>query len=261
MKNDREPILISCDRGLSQIHLYFAHDWHIGSPQHDQQQRDRLLSIIHDDPLAKVIVIGDLSEYVMRNSKGDIYETRMSPQEQKERVSEIIASFYEEDKLLCVVPGNHERNRVTKESGMYPLYDACVMARCQDLFRPHFAFVDIGVGESAKNKNKQVHYVGYITHTAKSQKFFHTADKIDGIDFMAYGHDHDPSDHARARLVYDAKNKCVTDKDVEVINCGALLKYGGYAVDNAYTPLSRKKYYLEMHGGKKEIRSIGFHTD
>ena len=118
---------------------------------------------------------------------------------------------------------------------------------------------NIGVGKDYKGRGKQVHYAGYLTHKARDLKNFNGADCIDGIDFAFYGHDHDPKDHPRAKMVYDSKLKKVYIKNVEVINNGAFLDYGGYAALAGYRPPAQKMYKFILDGKQKDIKTVGFY--
>ena len=77
---------------------------------------------------------------------------------------------------------------------------------------------------------------------------------------MFYGHDHDPKDHPRAKLVYDTKNKFVSIKNIEIIDGGAFLEYGGYAATAPYRPASSKMYKIVFDGKNKYIKTVGFYV-
>lgn len=253
MIDDYKPIIVDTDWGTPYINLYFLHDLHYGNQYFDCKKWNRTKDIILADPYAKVIWIGDMMENAVPNSKSDVFYQTVAPHEQKMWLRDQMLCFG--DKNIAAVPGNHERNRSTKTAGMFPVYDACVMANIEPIYREHFALIDIGVGTRTKSGKKQQHvrYVGYITHKAVDQKKFHSADAIDGIDFYAYGHDHQPSDHPRGKLVYDPIRKELREKDIEIINCGAYLRYGGYSVDAAYRPPAQKQYIVTLRGGEKLI--------
>ena len=161
-------------------------------------------------------------ENALPNSKSDTFTQKHSPAEQKEWVIEQLKVF--KDKTIAVVPGNHEYNRTTKMSGLYPLYDCCLLAGIGDKYRDTIAFIDIGVGTSKKASKKQVHYFGQIQHKAKDIKAVHSSDYTDGIDFFASGHDHEAKDKPRAKLVFDKHNKVIFKRNIECINCGRCAK-------------------------------------
>lgn len=259
MKSDYEPILFSCPSDMKVVELYFIHDPHKGSAQHDGGKWSRLKAEILGAENRYALFLGDMMENAVPGSKSDVFTQTMPPQEQKEWFTEQLCDL--RGRVVGVIDGNHERNRTTRYAGLYPLYDCCIAAGVKDLYRPSFMFVDIGVGRRTDTGgNRQVHYAGYCVHRARDLKNFSTADTVDGIDFMAFGHDHDPKDHPRAKLVWDAKNKRVTVRSVEVIDSGSFLTYGGYGPENGYRPLSDKLYKLVLDGERKRMQSVGFYV-
>ena len=109
--------------------------------------------------------------------------------------------------------------------------------------------MDIGVGtDSHGMKGRQTHYVGFATHRAKSLKSFASVDALEGFDFFLTGHDHEATDHPRGKLIYDARNHAVS-----------FLSYGGYGAQAGYRPKSDKLYKLVLHGGEKQIETVGFY--
>ena len=258
MRSDYEPIIIDTPREFPYIEIYFIHDLHKGSAQHDAKKWEGIKREILAEPYRYAVHIGDAMENAIPGGKSDVFYQTMPPQEQKEWFEEQLEDLG--DKSLLIVDGNHERNRSMKTCGLFPLWDACPKG-LRDRYRPHFVLLDIGVGKRRDTgSNKQVRYFGYCVHTAKSQTNFATADAIDGIDFFAYGHDHNPKDIPRGKLVYDSKNKKLTQKSVEVINSGAFLDYGGYAADAAYRPASGKMYKLVLDGERKRLSTVGFYV-
>lgn len=146
MLNDYQPILYTAPQTQDEMHLYFLHDAHMGNAEHSTARLNAFLKKVAEDPAAQVLVIGDMCENVVAGSKGDVFYQVCPPHEQKYRAKEIFADLHKAGKLLAVVPGNHERNRITRTTSMFPLYDACVMAGCEGLYRQHFAVIDIALG-------------------------------------------------------------------------------------------------------------------
>ena len=105
----------------------------------------------------------------------------------------------------------------------------------------------------------KTHYIGQIQHRAKDLKSVCSADYTDGIDFFAYGHDHEPKDHSRAKLVYNPHTKTIIKRNVEVINCGSFCDYGGYGAKAGYRPQSDKMYKLKLYDDIKQMRTEGFY--
>lgn len=259
MYSDYKPILFKIDPDFAQVEIFFAHDIHYGSSEHDQKRWKAYKDTILAEPNRYVIFVGDYCENAVIGSKSDVYTQTASPHEQKEWFTQQLVDL--KDRTICIVPGNHEDNRITRTCGLFPAYDCAKEAGLEHLYRHNFAFVDIGVGKSRHGGGKQLQYVGYIVHKMRDTKQYNTSDFVDGIDFAAYGHDHDPKDHSRAKLVYNASNKTVAHKNIEVIDSGAFLTYGGYGVKAAYRPTSTKCYKLVLNGvSKKSMQTVGFYV-
>lgn len=253
---DYKPIQFCTDPQFDEIEIYFAHDIHYGSDIADMKKWDRFKKEILAAPNRYVIWAGDYCETAIINSKSDIYSQNANLECQRIWMQQ---QFFDlKERTIAIVPGNHE-NRITKAVGLFPVYDAAVCSEVASQYRQHFAFVDIAVGSGGHGIGKQVHYVGFIAHRLKDCKNYHGGDFVDGVDFVAYGHDHDPKDHARSKLVYDPKNKAVIQKDVEIIDSGSFMTYGGYGADDGYRPQATKLYKLVLNGKRKDIRTIGYH--
>lgn len=261
MRSDYEPIIVSTPWENESIDLYFLHDIHKGSAMHDDVKYNAVKQMILNDDRAYCVIIGDMIENATPNSKSDVFYQTIPPHEQKEWSVDQIRDFG--GKLLAVVDGNHERNRSTRSCGMFPLYDACARVGMEDIYRPHFAVIDIGVGTRRDTgSKKQVRYVGYLVHQATDQVRFGSPDMVEGFDFFVSGHDHQPKDKPRGKLIYDTSNKKLRQQDIEVINCGAFMFFGDYGSDSGRRPPSQKMYTLELSGTAKPcgIQSHGFHV-
>jgi predicted phosphodiesterase len=256
--SDETPILINLPRNLEYADIYFIHDLHYKSELFDERKWKALKEKIMVDDNAYVIWIGDLMENAIPNSKSDMFTQQCPPFAQKEWVASQM--FDMRKKTLAVVSGNHESNRTTKVSGLYPIYDICMYAGVDDKYRDTIAYIDIGIGTRKDSKNKQVHYFGQVQHKAKDLQSYGTSDYTDGIDFFAFGHDHSPKDRPRAKMVFDHHNKMIYKRNIENINSGSFCKFGGYGSKNAYRPQSDKMYKLRIFGGEKKMETTGFYV-
>ena len=238
------------------MEILLAADIHTGSAEFDEK-RWELFEELLKKPNVYVIFAGDQMEYATRQSKSDVYTQTMPPSVQKRWWIDHLRHY--RDKVLCIVDGNHEFNRAGKDADDYPLYDIALALGIEDRYRSEAAFVDIGVGDGGHGKGKQVHYVIRVQHQAKNNVNHGTADGIEGIDVFVSGHTHKPMDKPLGKLVYDSKNKAVSQRDVENIVCGHFLKFGGYGERGGYRPTATKLYSIILSGKKKSIETRGFH--
>lgn len=238
------------------MEILLAADIHTGSAEFDEK-RWELFEELLKKPNVYVIFAGDQMEYATRQSKSDVYTQTMPPSVQKRWWIDHLRHY--RDKVLCIVDGNHEFNRASKDADDFPLYDIAIALGIEDRYRSEAAFVDIGVGNGGHGKGKQVHYVIRVQHQAKNNVNHGTADGIEGIDVFVSGHTHKPMDKPLGKLVYDSKNKAVSQRDVENIVCGHFLKFGGYGERGGHRPTATKLFSLILSGKKKSIETRGFH--
>ena len=256
MKSSRIPILFNLPETMESAEIFLASDIHNGSAEFDEKRWELFEGLLQKDN-AFVIFAGDQMEYATRSSKSDVYTQKMPPSQQKIWWIEHLLKY--KDKIICLLDGNHEYNRGTKDADCYPIYDIAMAIGIPDRYRSEAAFVDIGVGDGGHGKGKQVHYVFRVQHQAKNNVNFGTADGIEGIDVFVSGHTHKPMDKPLGKLVYDSKNKAVSQKDVENIVCGHFLRFGGYGERGGYRPTATKLYSVILSGKKKAIETRGFH--
>lgn len=254
---DNIPIICNLPKDIEYADIFFLHDIHFGSELFNEQKWKSLKKKIQESEFSYVCWIGDVIENAIPNSKSDMFTQKYSPAQQKEWATQEL--FELRNKTISVVSGNHEHNRTTNTSGLYPLYDMCLIVGIDKKYRDTISYLDIEVGKS-RDKNKQVHYFGQTQHVARENKNYGTSDYTDGIDFFAFGHDHTPTDRPRAKMVFDHHNKVIYKRNIENINCGSFCEFGGYGAKGAYRPQSDKVYKLRVFGGEKKMETIGFYV-
>lgn len=257
MLSCRLPIVFNAPHEAEQIDVYLASDMHVGSSSFNEKKWggfEKLLAA----PNSYVLFCGDQMEMATRSSKSDCYTQTMRPHEQKVWWKDHLLPY--KDKIIAIIDGNHEYNRASKDADMFPLYDIAFALGIENRYRSESAFVDIGVGLKEKKRNQHFRYFGYMVHKAQNLTNYGTADTIDGIDFFVSGHTHKSMDKPLGKLVYDPKNKTVSERSVENIVCGSFLTYDGYAARNAYRAGSQKLYKLVLDGTRKAITTVGFYV-
>ena len=144
MQSDYSPVLFTTPKEFAFIEVYAIHDLHVGNTTFNLQKWNALKEDILSVPNRYAIFVGDMMENAVPGSKSDVFTQTMSPQDQKEFIAKELTDLAE--RTIAIVDGNHERNRVTRATGLYPLYDCALLAGIGDRYRPHFVIADIGVG-------------------------------------------------------------------------------------------------------------------
>lgn len=256
MESSYKPILFDAPRELGDIEIYFLHDIHVGAAEFEEKRFERLKKMILSEDNRYVVWLGDVLNNAIPGSKTEMFDQKLSPHEQKEWFCDQLRDF--DGRTLLVVPGNHEYNRTTRAAGLYPLYDCCARVQQEDIYRSEFAVLDVGVGIRRRDKTQQNRYAGYCVHQARDLKNFSSADWVDGIDWFAFGHDHDPKSHPRGKLLYDTTRKTLSHRDIEVVNSGSFLTFGGYGAKGGYRPQSSRMFHLTLGGDERICTSHSY---
>ena len=257
MFEDFKPVTFMAPRELPEVEVYPLHDIHYGNELFDAEKWKRAKTEILAAPNRYCILLGDMLECVIAGvSKGDAYKQMHDPHEQLVWLAQQLDEL--RDRVLMVIPGNHE-NRILTYAGLDIVQCACAKAGIEERYRHIFGLCVLSVG--VREKNRQTKYSLFGIHRATDQKRFCSADTIQNVDAFLYGHDHDPKDHPRSVLYYDPANDMITQRNVEVLDCGSFIPtFGGYGARSGYRPTSNKSYKLVLHQGKqKKIETVGFY--
>lgn len=216
-------------------------DLHIGSKQCDMQA---VKSTINDILLTKdkyCILLGDLCDTALKNSKTDIYDAQLSISEQLALVERLLQPLADAGKILAMVSGNHE-NRVSREVGIDFSKVIAQDIGIEHLYRKELAFLKLRI-----NPKQGYHYPVYafaVTHSNgggnvafinKNQQF---GNLIEGLDCLITGHTHKPVVSAPSKMVVNLQTGTVSVRPYYCVSSTSFLEYGGYAVEKMLQPSS-----------------------
>ena len=215
---------------LTNLNIYPLGDVHIGSKEFDLELFKQWRDMVKNDPNGAVVIIGDMMNMGLRNSKSNVYEENLSPREQKELCYELLLPIA--DKIIAGCSGNHEY-RAVKEVGMNPLYDVFCRLCIEDRYRENACFIKLTVGKQGKNPNT---YGVVLTHGSSKTKHKKWTYSVDGCDCFISGHTHEATHDPLAKIRMDLthnKVKLVGYQNVVVV---PFQSYGGYAIRGEYLP-------------------------
>lgn len=243
MLNDLDVIIRKYPKEQNELHVYAIGDVHVGSREYDHTSMQKKINIIADDPYGCVVLCGDLGDFGLKNSKTNVYQATMNPQQQKEYIYSL---FYPiRDKISAAVPGNHEE-RITKEVGSCPLYDLCVLWGISDVYRENLAITKYMFG-SIKNNDKQAVFVGITTHGSTRNKHKKFLGGVEGADFSVSGHTHTPEYAPHGKIRIDRLSGTARQVPFKEIIVDANLGVGGYGLKKEYeVPPPAELQYLEL---------------
>lgn len=233
---------------IPHLNIYPLGDVHIGSKEFDLDLFLQWRDMVQNDPYGAVVIIGDVMNMGLRNSKSNVYEERLSPMQQKDMCYELLKPIA--DKIVAGCSGNHEYRSV-KEVGMNPLYDVFCRLCIEDRYRENICFIKLTVGKQGKNPNV---FGVVLTHGSSKNKDEKWTYAVDGCDCFISGHTHlgthQPLGKIRMDLTHD-KVKMVNYQHVVVV---PFQRYGSYAIRGKYLPNSLGHFQkLTFDGTRKNV--------
>lgn len=230
------------------LNIYPLGDVHIGSKECNMELLQQWVETVKNDPDGVVVIIGDIMNMGLRNSKSNVYEEVLNPMEQKELTYELLSPIA--DKIIAGCSGNHEYRSV-REVGTNPLYDVFCRMRIEDRYRENACFIKLTVGKQGKNPNT---YGVVLTHGSSKNKDEKWTYSVDGADVFISGHTHlgthQPCGKIRMDLSHD-KVKTVGYQHIVVL---PFQNYGGYAIRGKYMPNHLGQFQcIQFDGSTKRV--------
>lgn len=206
-----------------------------------------------------VILLGDLLNTALKNSKSDVYSSTMSPQKALDYLVELLEPI--KDKILCSTGGNHE-GRLMKDSsfslGRMIAKDLDIEENYSD--EPIMLYISFGKSKG-RDCRKQIVSV-FCTHNAggggkKIGSKMNTLESLESIidaDIYIGGHVHTPSIFNKSFYRSNLRNKKLMLVDKLFCNTNAWLLYGGYGANSGYCPATIKYPIITVDGYSKSIK-------
>lgn len=234
----------------SSITIYPISDVHFGAQECMEKDWEKFRKKVEKEKNSYIILGGDLLNNALKSSVSNVYEEKIRPRDQKKIMTEMLKPL--KDKILCAVPGNHER-RSGKDADDDPIYDIMCDLDKENLYRENGAFVKIKV--------KDMTYILFVGHGSgggvltggvvnKEERFGYA---LDGCDALIFGHSHKVFQTQRDKIKVDPFNNVVSFKPFKIVSMSPWLAYGGYALRALLPPGSRAQQTLILNGSKKEI--------
>lgn len=239
-------------------------DVHLGSPGCMEQEFIKFIQTVKDTPNMYLTLGGDLIDNGTKSSVTNPFRATMPPSQQKKEMANILSDV--RDRILCLVPGNHER-RSGKDADDDPIYDIAAKLDLEHLYRENIAFVKVQLGKRKRDNGTEVagyqrpSYMLVVTHGSgggiltggavnRNERFGYV---IDGMDVIIVGHTHKPFTTQPGKIKIDPFNNRVSIKPFKVISSTSWLEYGGYAAQKMLLPTTHCLHTLTLRGDKKEI--------
>lgn len=233
-------------------------DVHLGAAEHMEKEWRQFCDNVIKQPDTYITLGGDLINNGTKTGVSNVFEETMRPREQKRVMAEMLEPL--KDKIICAVPGNHER-RSGKDADGDPTYDIMAKLDLEHLYRENMAFVKLQMGDVRGDGRKNPTYVLCVTHGSgggimtgasvnRNERFGYT---VDGMDCLIVGHTHKPFTTQPGKIKIDPYNNRVSVKPFKVLTATSWLEYSGYAARALMQPTTYCLQTLTLCGDHKEM--------
>jgi predicted phosphodiesterase len=246
---------IRCDLpNVEQIEIHPMADLHIGDSMSDFKLIMERIEHIKNTPNAYCILDGDLMDTAIASSIGDTYAAHLQPMEQLKLCVKLFEPI--KDKILCIVPGNHE-NRVYKSDGIDTTAMMAAQLGLSDKYSETTAILFIRFGSETRraSEGRKMVYSVYVTHGSgggrrEGGKINRLADLAQIVDADVYlcGHTHLPAVFREGYFRTSKNSSNVQYVDRLFVNAAAALNYGGYGDRAGFKPASKQSPVIFLNG-------------
>lgn len=231
------------------IKLYVLCDTHLGDPCADLKEVERVCNFIKDTPNCYCILLGDLLNTAIANSKSDIYSETLNVRQAQELALKYLMPI--KDKIIAMTPGNHE-NRVWREVGVDVSLWLAEKLGIEDKYRNNFIVLDLTFGKDQSGHPYHLKVAGQHGGYGGGRKLgsaMSAVEDMDGIvanaDIYVRAHTHSSVQGAREVFLMN-DNGNIYKHTKHYFNAPAFLKAGGYGLDKGYRPQSTNPCYLNI---------------
>lgn len=257
-----KAIRIDLSEEMRELEILPVADYHWADPNSDHDKILADIKYIKEHPNVYCVLNGDLMDCAIASSIGDTYGATLSPMDELKVCMELFAPIA--DKILCVVPGNHEA-RHYRTNGIDLTELMCRQLGIEDRFSPTTAILFVRFGRLNSEKDghhRKACYTVYVSHGSgggrkeggKIQRLVDLSTIVDA-DVYICGHTHLP-----ATLKDGFARPCVANSSVAYctrlyVNTSAKLNYGGYGDTQGFKVPCTDTPIIWLNGERKEMRA------
>ena len=255
-----KPIKIDLPAEFTNIEIVPVADYHWADTCSDHKKIKEDIEYIRTHDNVFCILNGDLLNTAIKSSVSECYDS-LSPMEELRICVELFEPI--KDKIMCVVPGNHER-RISKETSIDITELLCRQLAIEDRYSPTTALLFVRFGKQNGDSHfRKVLYTIYVSHGSgggrkeggKIQRLVDLSTIVDA-DIFVCGHTHLPAvlkdSFARPHQATTSVTYCTR----LYVNTSAKLNYdNGYGEVGGFKPPCTDTPVIYLNGTKKEMRA------
>ncbi len=224
-------IPIEFSDNVMEIKIAPISDLHVGSPDFDEKLANKFLKDLYNQG-AYFILLGDLMNANIKNSKGDTYSEILNPQQQLDALVNIFGEY--KDRILGIVSGNHEL-RIEKEVGVDIMNVFAQLIGKQEVYDRDVIFLNIRFGKLYMNNKKASYHIlalhGWTNARTVGGKFnpLYSLRNVALADCYIVAHTHWQGVFKEGYILPEPKNKKTLEIEQVFVNSGSFQKWASYA--------------------------------
>lgn len=240
--------------------VYCFADAHIGDKYSDENLLRERIKKAEETENCVVILNGDLCNVATRTSVSDVFEGT-KPMEQMQKVIDIFGRLAEQDKIIAMTDGNHER-RVYRNDGIDLSEVIATQLGIHERYSPGAAMVFLRFGRLPSHalRGRKILYTILATHGSgggrmvggKANRLVNMSEVAD-CDLYYHSHTHEPLIVKRSFFRASPANNTVQQVDRLFINTAATMDWGGYAETGEFAPASKATPLVYLDGHKRKM--------
>jgi len=236
-------------KGKDYAEVLFAGDVHLGAPNcYWDKFVDNVKYCLENN--IYFVGMGDLLECSLKDSVGDVYSQKLTPQEQVDLIIDTLSPLAKKNLILGLHCGNHEL-RIMKNTSLDVM----------GMISKTLGVTYLGYACWTLLKVNDINYRIYSTHGSAGSALPHTKMKAAieqsfyrDADLVAYAHVHDLITCSIKKEYIDIRNRVVREEKKHIVVTGHYLGYhDSYAEIKGYPPSKTGSPKVKFFANKKDI--------
>lgn len=215
-------------------------DLHIGDRYSNDALIARIIDSVKTRPNRYAVLVGDLMNTAIAGSKSDSYAETLTPQEQLEKCQKMLEPI--RDRILAIVPGNHEE-RIARQVGVDMPRILAKTLQLEEVYNDTAALLFLKFGRT--KHARAVYYTIYVNHghgggrrPGGKLNSLHDYALIVDADCYIVGHTHMPASYKSQTYRVSPQRGVAVLREQLFVNTASALGYGGYGRRGGYAPAS-----------------------
>lgn len=250
-----KDIRVTLSQDVKNIDVILLGDIHRGSAQFDEPLFNKVIKYISENENCYTVLMGDLIDNALKNSKSNIYCAVESPKDSIDWIVNKLKSI--KHKILALTSGNHE-DRTSREAGIDITANIAERLDLTERYSEGPFILYVSLGTSRNRKGMYQTFTIFGTHgsgggssqSGALNKILSLANIVPNADIYLMGHTHKPLITFENRYLINSVARTHVEHEALYVNGGSFLNFeGSYGEKNLYKPTSKKVPIINLKTG------------